>query len=202
MEENIKHNYNDDDPKRTLSFESSKPITSIITFSKMNKHFFIPFLTPIAVMLSNYFFGELEDSMNNSSLVTSLCDEVAIFVHEIDAAQREITEGSSNGVHFCDFPITRQISQVDVLYQMGKPRAVGDAEAKHVVAENIFGRVVALGVDVSRGGAADVTHTARTGIGSDREKRNSGCDGVQGLTNGIHALTALCMDLCREDKND
>ena len=80
MEENIKHNYNDDDPKRTLSFESSKPITSIITFSKMNKHFFIPFLTPIAVMLSNYFFGELEDSMNDSSLVTSLCDEVAIFV--------------------------------------------------------------------------------------------------------------------------
>ena len=80
MEENIKHNYNDDDPKRTLSFESSKPITSIITFSKMNKHFFIPFLTPIAVMLSNYFFGELEDSMKDSSLVTSLCDEVAIFV--------------------------------------------------------------------------------------------------------------------------
>ena len=80
MEENIKYNYKDDDPKRTLSFESSKPITSLITFSKMNKHFLIPFLTPIAVMLSNYFFGELEDSMEKSVLVTSLCDEVAIFV--------------------------------------------------------------------------------------------------------------------------
>ena len=52
---------------------------------------------------------------------------------------------------------------------MAQPRAVGDREAELVVAERVFGGVVALGVAVSGSGAADVTHGTRTGVGGDGE---------------------------------
>ena len=78
---------------------------------------------------------------------------------------------------------------------MAQPRAVGDREAELVVAERVFGGVVALGVAVSGSGAADVTHGTRTGVGGDGEERHGRGDGVERLSERIVTFVILCKDL-------
>ncbi len=76
MEENSKSN-NNTDSKQLSESEDNNLKKSLIIFSRMNKYFLIPFLTPVFMMLTNYFFSLIEEPMKKPDLLASVYDQLA-----------------------------------------------------------------------------------------------------------------------------
>ena len=82
MEENLKINENDDDIddlKQLPTLENDKHKKSLITFSRLNKYFLIPFITPVFLTISSIFFAFLEKSMKSPLFVSTIYEQLAIF---------------------------------------------------------------------------------------------------------------------------
>ncbi len=78
MEENLKPDTNDD-PKNSPTLEDYKTKKSFITFSKVNKYFLFPFLTPIFLVLTNIVDYIIEEKiLENPMFVTVIFDQLAI----------------------------------------------------------------------------------------------------------------------------
>ena len=77
MEEDSDSNPNDNS-KKISTLENKKPKKTLVTFSKLNKYFLIPFLTPVFIMFTYYFMRLIEKEMKNPLFFITIYDQLGI----------------------------------------------------------------------------------------------------------------------------
>ncbi len=89
-----------------------------------------------------------------------------------------------------------QISQINVIYQLSKPRCITGGHASPSNIEGILGRIPVLRMNICFGCGTHIAHCTCTSIWSDGERRHTSVHRIE------HILLVLRFYGCRNSRED